>query len=135
MYSCRFFNGRGAILFVILLRVILINMLDRKLWQMFLGRVCYYLSSVALETLYCLMFMADLIDIYALFPENVSFLECFLRSHIYFIRCIVITLRKSQEIIFVGYFWKITNTCERYFWDVLKTSQKRHLFWDVFETS
>ena len=36
---------------------------------------------------------------------------------------IVITLWKSHEIIFVGYFWKITNTCERCFWDVSETSQ------------
>ena len=81
---------------------------------------------------------------------------------------IVITPRKSHEIIFAGLFWKTKNTCERYFWDaqrrlekdiffetcsrrlkdvtqktsflrcfwdVLKTSQKKHLFWDVFETS
>ena len=34
---------------------------------------------------------------------------------------IVITLRKSHEIIFVGYFWKIRNTWERYFWDVSVT--------------
>ena len=63
---------------------------------------------------------------------------------------IVITLRKSHEIIFVTYFWKTKNTCERCFWDVSETSRKRHLFeiclrrlkdvtqhlfWDVFETS
>ena len=61
---------------------------------------------------------------------------------------IVISLRKSHEIIFVTY-WKTKNICERCFWDVsetsrkrhllryardvLKTSQKRHLFWDVSE--
>ena len=48
---------------------------------------------------------------------------------------IVITLRKSHETISVGYFWKITNACKRYFWDVSETSRNRHLFWDVFETS
>ena len=80
---------------------------------------------------------------------------------------IVISLRKSHEIIFVTY-WKTKNTCERCietsqrrhgkdiffeiysrrlkdvtqktsflrcFWDVLKTSQKRHLSWDVSEMS
>ena len=48
---------------------------------------------------------------------------------------IVITLRKSHEIIFVTYFWKTKNTCERCFWDVSETSRKRHLFWDMPETS
>ena len=33
-----------------------------------------------------LIFYADLINSYALLPENVSFLDCFFRSHIYFIR-------------------------------------------------
>ena len=33
-----------------------------------------------------LIFMTDFIDIYSLLPENVSFLECFQRSHSYFIR-------------------------------------------------
>ena len=36
---------------------------------------------------------------------------------------------------FCGYFWKITDTCERCFWDVPEMSQKRHLFRDMFETS
>ena len=44
---------------------------------------------------------------------------------------IVITLRKSHETISVGYFWKITNACKGYFWDVSETSRNRHLFWDV----
>ena len=48
---------------------------------------------------------------------------------------IVITLRKSHEIIFVTYFRKTKNTCERCFWDVSETSQKRHLFGDVAERS
>ena len=48
---------------------------------------------------------------------------------------IIIILRKLHEIIFVGYFWKITNTCKRWFWDVSETSQKIHLFWDMLETS
>ena len=30
---------------------------------------------------------------------------------------------------------KITNTCERCFWDVSEASHKRHLFWDMLETS
>ena len=86
-----------------------------------------------------------------------------------FIRyCVVITLRKSHEIIFVTYFWKtkilardvfeksqrrhgkdiffeicfsrlkdVTQKTSflRGFWDVLKTSQEGHLFWDVSEKS
>ena len=44
---------------------------------------------------------------------------------------IVITLRKSHETILVVYFWKITNTCERCFWDVSETSRKRHLFCEI----
>ena len=47
---------------------------------------------------------------------------------------IVMTLRKSHKIIFVTYFWKTKNTCERCFWDVSQTSRKRHLFWDMLET-
>ena len=35
----------------------------------------------------------------------------------------------------VTYFRKTKNTCERCFWGVSETSRKRHLFWDIFETS
>ena len=56
-----------------------------------------------------------LIDIYAMFPQNVSFLECFWRSHVKDV---------TQKTSFL-----------KCFWDVLKTSQKRHLFWDVSERS
>ena len=68
---------------------------------------------------------------------------------------ISVNLRKSLESIFVGYFWKITNICERRFWDVSEMSRNRHLseicsrhlkdvtqkasilrcFWDVLKTS
>ena len=48
---------------------------------------------------------------------------------------IVIGLRKSHEIIFVVYFWKTKNTCERCFRDASETSRKRHLFWDMPEMS
>ena len=48
---------------------------------------------------------------------------------------ISVTLRKSHETIFVGYFWIITNTCKRCFWGVSEMSQYRHLSRDVFETS
>ena len=41
---------------------------------------------------------------------------------------ISITLRKPLKTIFVGYFWKVTNTSTRYFWEVSETSQNRHLF-------
>ena len=33
---------------------------------------------------------------------------------------------------FVGYFWKITDTCERCFWDVSEMSRKRHFFRNMF---
>ena len=44
---------------------------------------------------------------------------------------IVITLRKSHEIIFVTYFRKTKNTCERCFWDVSETSQKKDIFLEM----
>ena len=49
-----------------------------------------------------LMLMTGLIDIYALLPENVSFLECFQRSRIYFIRY----FNNPAEII-SNHFWGI----------------------------
>ena len=78
-----------------------------------------------------LIFYADLINSYALLPENVSFLDCFFRSHIYFIR----TLRKSHETTFVGYFWKVANTSKRYFWHVSEMSRTRHLSWEMLKRS
>ena len=53
----------------------------------------------------------------------------------YILSNIVITLRKSHEITFVGYFRKTRNACERCFGDVSETSQKIHLFWDMLEAS
>ena len=60
---------------------------------------------------------------------------------------IVITLRKSYEIIFERYSWKTSNTCERCFWGVTektsflrytqhvsKISHKRRLLCEIFET-
>ena len=109
--------------------------------------------------------MTDLIDIYALLPKNVSFLECFLRSHIYFIRycnnpmkirfCgVFLKNHKYLREMFLRRLRKVTNKTSflryardvlktshkihvflRCFWGVLQTSQKRHLLWDVFETS
>ena len=38
---------------------------------------------------------------------------------------IVISLQKSHEIIFVTYFWKNKNTCERCFWDVSEICPRR----------
>ena len=81
-----------------------------------------------------LILMTDLIDIYALLPENVLFLDCFLWSHIYFIRY----CNDPTEITrnhFCGLFLKITKTYERCFWDVSETSGNRHLFWDMLKTS
>ena len=46
---------------------------------------------------------------------------------------ILITLRKSYELVSVGYFWKMTNTCERCF--ISEASQKRRIFWDMLQTS
>ena len=94
--------------------------------------------------------MTDLIDIYVL-PENVSFLSVS-NGPTSILSDIVITLGKSHETIFVGflkkshkYLWemflrRLRDVMEKtsvlwYTRDVLKTSQKRHLFWDVFETS
>ena len=55
----------------------------------------------------------SMIDIYAILLQNVSFLECFWRSHqshVYFIRyCNKPT--ETHEIIFVRYFWNTKCTC------------------------
>ena len=66
-----------------------------------------------------LILTTDLINIYALLAFH--FLSV---SHgpTSILSDILITLRKSHVTIFVGHFWKITNTCERCFWDVLVTS-------------
>ena len=93
-----------------------------------------------------------LIDIYTLLPQNVSFLECFWRSRVYFIR----HCNKPQEITPQNYFCDMFLENQKYLWevflrrlrdvtektsflryarDVLNTSHKRHYFWDVFETS
>ena len=105
-----------------------------------------------------------LIDIYALLPQNVSFLECFWRSHIYFIRycnkpteikrnhfCDIFLenqkylremfLRRLRDVTektsFLRYARDVLKTSHKIhlFWDVLKTSQKTHLLWDVSERS
>ena len=81
-----------------------------------------------------LILMTDLNNSYPLLPEDVSFLECF-NGLASIVSDISITLKKSHETIFVDYFWKVTNTCKRYFWDVSEMSQNRHLFWDMVETS
>ena len=66
-----------------------------------------------------LILTTDLINIYALLAFH--FLSV---SHgpTSILSDILITLRKSHVTIFLGHFWKITNTCERCFWDVLVTS-------------
>ena len=53
-----------------------------------------------------MILMTDLIDIYTLLPENISFLECS-NGPTPILSDIVISLRKSYEIIFAGYFRKI----------------------------
>ena len=90
-----------------------------------------------------------LIDIYALLPQNVSFLECFWRSHVCFIRCcnklteitrnhfcdVFLEKQKYLRDMFLRRLRDVTKKTSflRCIWDVLKTSQKRHLFWDVSE--
>ena len=92
-----------------------------------------------------------LIDIYAVLTQNVSFLECFWRSHVYFIRycnkpteitrnhfCdIFLENQKYLREMFLRRLRDVTEKTSflRYVRDVLKTSHKRHLFWNVFETS
>ena len=94
---------------------------------------------------------ADLIDIYALLPQNVSFPECFWRSHICFIRycddsteitpnhfCdLFLKKQKYLRDLFLRRLRDVTEKTSflRYIWDALKRSQKRHLFWDVSERS
>ena len=94
-----------------------------------------------------LILMTDLINISALLPENFSFLQCFI--------CFIKYCNNPAEITqnhFCGLFLKNQKCLReiflrslrevakkrsflRYAWDVLKTSRKRHLLWDVFETS
>ena len=100
--------------------------------------------------------MTGLIDIYALLPENVSFFECFKRSRIYFTKycnnptditwnrfCGVFLKnqkysqrRHGKDIFFEIYSRRLKDVTQktsflRCFWDVLRASQKSHLFWDV----
>ena len=106
---------------------------------------------------------ADLIDIYAMLPQKVSFLECFWRSHVYFIR-----YRNKPTEITRNHFWDVFLKHQKYFremflrrhgediffeicprrlkgvtkktsflrciWDVLKTSPLR-CFWEIPEIS
>ena len=92
-----------------------------------------------------------LIDIYAMLQQNVSFLECFWRYHAYFIRycnkpteitrnhfCdIFLENQKYLREMFLRRLRDVTEKTSflRHARDVLKTSHKRNLFWDVFETS
>ena len=86
------------------------------------------------------------LDIYALLPEKVSFLERFLWSHIYFIRycnnstditrnhfCeVFLKNHKNLRQMFLKCLRGVTEKTSvlRYDWDVLKTSQICRLFWD-----
>ena len=92
-----------------------------------------------------------LIDIYAMLTQNVSFLECFWRSHFYIIRyCNKPTeitrnhfcdgFLENQNYLREMFLRRLRDVTEktfllRYVRDVLKTPHKRHLFWNVFETS
>ena len=91
------------------------------------------------------------LNIYALLPQNDSFFEYFWRSRICFIRycnnpteitrkhfCDVYS--KNQKYLREMFLRRLREVTEktsflRCIWDVLKTSQKRHLFWDVSERS
>ena len=93
-----------------------------------------------------------LIDIYALLPQNVSFLECFWRSHIYFIRYRNNPTEITRNHFYDVFLWRIFDKPKiltrdffetswrhgkdiflRYFWDVLKLSHKRQIFWNILE--
>ena len=96
-----------------------------------------------------------LIDIYALLPQNVSFLECFWRSHIYFIRycnkpteitrnhfCDVFL--ENQKYLREMFLRRLRDVTEKtsflkYARDMLETSHKKisflRCFWDVLKTS
>ena len=96
-----------------------------------------------------------LIDIYALLPQNVSFLECFWRSHVYFIRycnkpteitrnhfCdLFLENQKYLREMFLRRLRDVTKKTSflRYARDMLQTSHKNtsflRCFWDVLKTS
>ena len=75
---------------------------------------------------------------YELLPQNVSFPECFWRSHIYFIRycndpteitrnhfCDVFL--KNQKYLRKKFLRRLIDVTERHlFWDILETPQRRH---------
>ena len=82
--------------------------------------------------------------IYAMLPQNVSFLECFWRSHVYFIRYInksteitrnrfCDTFLENQKYLREMFLRRLRDFTEKTSFmrcarDVLKTSHKRHLF-------
>ena len=88
--------------------------------------------------------MANLIDIYAVLPENVSCLECFKQSHICFIGCfnnpteitrnhccgVFFKNPKYLREMFLRFFRDVTEykSFLRYAQDVLKMSRIKHRF-------
>ena len=63
-------------------------------------------------------------------------MHCSQKTTFHFLSVLTSThLFYQHETIFVGYFWLVTNALKIYFSDVSETSQDKHLFWDVFETS
>ena len=92
-----------------------------------------------------------LIDIYVMLTQNVSFFEYFWRSHVYFIWCcnkpteitrnhFCDVFLENQNYLREMFLRRLRDVTEKTFLlrdvrDVLKTSHKRHLFWNVFETS
>ena len=79
-----------------------------------------------------MILMTDLIDIYTLLPENISFLECS-NGPTPILSDIVISLRKSYEIIFAGYFRKIRYLQEIFLRRLGEVTNKI-FFWDMYET-
>ena len=75
-----------------------------------------------------LILMTDLIDIYA--QKTFHFLSVS-NSPTSILPDTVITLWKSHEIIFVGYFWKTANTCERFF-ETPHRCHRKDVFFEMF---
>ena len=98
-----------------------------------------------------LILITSVINNYALLPGNVSFLECFKRPHIYFIKyfsnpteitqnhfCrVFLKNHKHLREVFLRRLKDVTKRTSflRCIWDVLKMSQKSRVFWYVSERS
>ena len=150
-----------ATFFITLLRFLCFS---KELAQFIVTKGCFISRKISLKVVNHLLLIFDnpwiaktltgqtwLVDIYAMLPHNVSFLGCFWRSHVYFIRyCNKPTeitrnhfcdgFLENQKYLREMFLRRLRDVTEktsflRYVRDVLKTSHKRHLFWNVFETS